>query len=48
MEQKDTTLIKSPYITPEITVLKFLTQDVITNSGYDLLDNWSDDNFTID
>ncbi len=51
MEQKDTTLKKLPYVAPEITVLRILTQDVITASTttwFDEFDNGADDNFTIE
>jgi len=48
MEQNDKTLIKLPYVTPEIIVLNFSIQDVITTSGNDLMDNWMDDNFLIE
>jgi len=48
MEEKEVNMIKLPYVTPEIIVLNFSIQDVITASGYDSLDNWMDDNFIIE
>jgi len=48
MEEKEVNMIKLPYVTPEIIMIKFSAQDVITASGYDGLDNWKDDNFIIE
>ena len=48
MELKETNKTKTPYIKPEVSVVLFSSQDVITASGNDGFDNWMDDDFTIE